>query len=174
MILVTGFEPFGGELVNPSEMALAELAMDHTVKTQILPVDFTKAFEVLRSAMDPEIEFILMLGQAGGSFKIRLESQAQEGEQVIINQLPVRKILDQAKAQLVEGGLSSWLELSSFAGTYVCNNLYFKVMSQLKTVPCLFVHMPYIPMQVQNKTPGIGCLGLQDQMKIIRSVIAQI
>lgn len=174
MILVTGFEPFGGELVNPSEMALAELAMDHSLKTQVLPVDFNKAFEVLRSAMEPDIEFILMLGQAGGSYKIRLESQAQDGDQVLINHLPVRKILDQAKSQLVESGLSSWLELSSFAGTYVCNNLYFKVMSQLKSVPSLFVHMPYIPMQVINKSPGIGSLGLQDQMTIIRSVIGQI
>jgi pyroglutamyl-peptidase len=74
-ILVTGFMPFLGEKINPSEMLANELAQNFPeVTSLILPVEFKKSFEVLKSHLkNTTYDYIVSLGEASRRSKIRLE-----------------------------------------------------------------------------------------------------
>ena len=69
-ILITGFEPFGGESVNPSWEAvklLPDTIDGHTVVKKLLPCVFVKAGDVLDAEIEREKpDFVLCVGQAGG------------------------------------------------------------------------------------------------------------
>ena len=82
MILLTGFEPFGGQPTNPS-WAAAVSARDLlrmaglAVEAVELPCVFGKAGTVLRRALDELApELVVCLGQAGGRERISLERVA--------------------------------------------------------------------------------------------------
>ena len=76
-ILVTGFEPFGGESINPSWEAvklLPDTFQDHTIVKKLLPCVFVKAGEVLDGIIqDEKPDFILCVGQAGGRANLTVE-----------------------------------------------------------------------------------------------------
>lgn len=181
-ILITGFDPFGGESVNPALEAVKgmkdEIAGAQIVKLEI-PTVFNKSIAKVREAMDREKpDVVLSIGQAGGRFAISPERVAinisdgriadNEGNQPIdepifadgapayFSTLPVKAMVEAIKAKGIPA------ELSNTAGTYVCNHVMYGVLYHIsKDFPGVrggFIHVPFIPQQVVAKknTPAMA------------------
>ncbi|MBK9364260.1 MAG: pyroglutamyl-peptidase I [Rubrivivax sp.] len=183
--LVTGFEPFDGDTVNPSWQIAQALhgqalhgASVHAVR---LPCSFDGALPVLRAALRRHRpQLVLALGQAARSV-ISLERVAlnvidaripdNAGAQPIdepaqpgapaayFGTLPIKAML----AALREAGIGA--EVSQTAGTFVCNHVFFGLMHALRRRPGVrggFVHVPLLPAQAAARGLGPGMpLGLQ-------------
>ncbi len=170
-VLVTGFGPFPGVAVNPTQ-ALA-LALDGrfvngaTVRARVLDVSFARAAQQLAQAvLATQPVALLHLGVAAGSTQIRLESQGAnriaadrpdiDGAWPSATCIDAQHPLDTALAtgvdlpsladRLNRRGLP--VQISDDAGRYVCNALYFaSLAAQLRSMtprPCLFAHVPLI------------------------------
>lgn len=182
-VLLTGFEPFGGEPVNPALEVLHELSGEriagHRVEPAALPVCFADGPRALIEAIERiRPALVVCVGQAGGRARMAIE-------RVAIN-LADARIADNAGAQpidraLIEGAPSAYFstlpvkalhaslnqhgvpaELSLSAGTYVCNAVFFALMHHLSTRPGVrggFVHIPYLPEQA-CRHPGAPSMSL--------------
>lgn len=182
-ILLTGFEPFAGEHVNPSwELARAlngELIADAVVVSAQLPCRFASAIDALRGAVEAcRPTLVLAVGQAGGSCGFALERVAinvddasipdNDGAQPVdvpvvpgapaayFSRLPIKAIV----AGLRDGGFPA--SISQTAGTFVCNHAFFGLMHALRDEPvrCGFMHIPFLPSQAARH-PGTPSLPLQ-------------
>lgn len=192
-ILLTGFEPFGGEAINPSLELINRLQAEswnqlqvHTLK---LPVVFGKAIEKLRVAVlevDPDI--VIGVGQAGGRTALSIERVAinvndapiadNEGNQPIdqminsrgqvahFSTLPVKKMMQAAQ----EAGVPA--VVSNSAGTYVCNHLMYGILDLLKGTKKLggFIHIPFLPAQVVKK-PTYASMALETMLRGLKAII---
>ena len=172
-ILLTGFEPFGGEMVNPSwEVASAldgEVIGGATVVAVQLPCVFAAALPALHAALaSHQPHWVLALGLAGSRSAISVE-------RVAVN-LADARIPDNAGAQPVDmsviaGGPAAYFtglpakaivaglqqaghlaELSHTAGSYVCNQVFYGLMHALSLgagsgVRGGFIHLPPLPEQ---------------------------
>lgn len=173
-ILLTGFTPFDGETVNPSQQlahAFHEQTLaGHTVIAGQLPTVFGDSLQALGVQMRKyRPVLVVCLGQAGGR-------SALSFERVAINVNDAR-IPDNAKQQpidtpVIEGGPAAYFsslpikamaqaardagvaaEISQSAGTFVCNHVFYGLMHKLaiqralKAVRGGFVHVPYLPEQ---------------------------
>ena len=147
-ILVTAFEPFGGEKLNPTEMVLGTIAE----YDRLLPAA------------------VIMLGQAGGRNAINLETTAKN---VMNGSNPDNAGFKPDHAPVVAGGadtLRSTLPKdkmiravetlgipcgeSGCAGEYVCNALFYGMLHHNKgSVPTGFIHVPYVREQGHEETP---------------------
>ncbi len=174
-ILLTGFEPFGGESINPAKEAV-KLVKDEIKGVQIVkcyvPVVFGKAIETVHEAMKKENpDAVLLIGQAGGRYEMTPERVAincddgripdNEGNQPVdqpvmadgpaayFSKLPIKKMVEYMKAANVPAAVSNT------AGTYVCNHLMYGVLYYLdKEFPDTiggFMHVPFLHEQVMNK-----------------------
>ena len=178
-VLVTGFEPFGGDAVNPS--ALAAQALDgkviavHRVVGAVLPCVFGKSLlMLLRELRRLKPELVLCVGLAGGRSGISVERVAINIEDAIIPDNAGKQPLDRQVARsgpvaywstlpikavvsaLREAGLEAWVSQS--AGTFVCNYLFYGLMRTLAKTPTVrggFIHVPYLPEQIENSLPSM-------------------
>ena len=181
-ILLTAFEPFGGDTVNPAQEAVA-LVADTVAGAQIVKIDvpvvFGKAIETVRAAMEHERpDAVLCIGQAGGRIGLTPERVAincddgripdNEGNQPVdqpvmadgapayFATLPVKAMVNAIKAAGVPASLSNT------AGTYVCNHLMYGVLYHIaKSYPAMrggFMHVPFLHEQVANRpnTPSLS------------------
>ena len=175
-VLVTGFDPFGGAVVNPSWTAVSLLhggSIDgRAVIGAQLPTEFGRSLRVLRQLMDTHRPaLVLCTGQAGGRSAISLErvainvndaripdnSGAQPidtpvvpgGPDAYFTRLPIKAML----AALLAEGLRA--EVSQTAGTFVCNHVFYGLLHLLATEPEHaavrggLVHVPWLPQQGQ-------------------------
>lgn len=190
MILVTGFQPFLGEAINPSTLLLRELRGLPHVETLLLPVEYDGSFHNLKVHLQQKFQFLLMLGQAGGAANIRLERVALNLEDAAISDegktlrqghlievsgpaaqfsdLPLNQWCQKIQSQQPEIGHR--IEVSNHAGTYVCNSLYYKVLRHFGP-NSLFVHLPFLPEQTKAKAPGTPNLELEDQKKLVLNLL---
>lgn len=174
VVLLTGFDAFGGESLNPSWLAVQALRgrqiAGHRVAAVQLPTVFDASITALRQAlMQHRPRLVMCVGQAGGRGAVSLE-------RVAINVNDAR-IADNAHAQpvdtpVVAGAPAAYFsslpikamqrdvalagiacEVSQTAGTFVCNHVFFGLMHFLatqrgfKTVRGGFVHVPFLPGQ---------------------------
>ena len=174
-LLITGFEPFGGEEINPSWQAVSRLPDEingYTLTKLLVPVVFGKAAEsVFRVADEIHPDVILCIGQAGGRNAITPELVAinlrhakildnagyQPKDEPIIkggacayfSTLPVRKMADAINSV----GIAS--QLSYSAGAYVCNDLLYTLLARFDGTQTRvgFIHIPYS--KEQSKEPCI-------------------
>jgi pyroglutamyl-peptidase len=175
-VLVTGFEPFGSDKVNPSWMAVQALhgrvVGDHRIVGAQLPTVFGRSALVLRDLLHRHHpDLVICTGQAGGRIALSLERVAinvedaripdNAGEQPVdtpvvaggpaayFSTLPIKAML----AALLEQGVNA--EVSQTAGTFVCNQVFYALMHELATRPDLghtrggFIHVPWLPGQGQ-------------------------
>ena len=194
-VLVTGFEPFGGERTNPSwdivEMLPAKIAGLRVEKCRV-PCEFGRAIEVVAEAIERhEPAVVLCLGQAGGRSRLGVERVAinvddagapdNAGAQPIDEPIaaggppayfatvPVRAMV----AAMRQAGVPA--ELSNTAGTYVCNHLMYGVLHFLaatgRAVRAGFVHVPYSESQVLDKA-GIAGMSIASMARGIEAGIA--
>ena len=175
-ILLTGFEPFGQESLNPSWEAVAEVP-DYFENSEVikvrLPVSFKKATEMLEQAVimyRPDVA--LCVGQAGGRFEINIERVAinladsskadndgycpvdtplrTDAPDAYFSNLPVKQLVEAVR----KAGIPA--VVSNSAGAYVCNSVFYTAMHLVHTrhpsMKAGFIHIPYMPCQAVEKT----------------------
>lgn len=182
MILLTGFEPFGGESVNPSwaaaQLAAAALQDGGREAAAVeLPCVFGRSAEVLRNAISRlEPTLVLCVGQAGGRSGVSIERVAinvddaripdndgnapidqpvrSGGPAAYFSTLPIKA----GRAAVAAAGIP--VEVSQTAGTYVCNHVFYALMDTLAGrdgVRGGFIHVPYSSEQgLQHGAPGLA------------------
>lgn len=189
-LLLTGFEPFGGETINPAWEA-AKLVNDHISEWEIhklrLPVTFSGAAERTISAakaLNPDV--ILCVGQAGGRKAVtpelvainlrfanipdnsgcapRDESVIPSGPDGLFATVPARQMAEAIRAAGVPG------QISYSAGAYVCNDLLYSLLYTYRNtrVRVGFVHVPFLPEQAKENQPS---LPLPDIVKALEAAI---
>ena len=172
-LLITGFEPFGGEKINPSWEAvklLPETIGEFELTKAEIPVVFEKAAEtVLAKAAEINPDAIICVGQAGGRTGVTPEMVAinlrfasipdnegnqpkdepcvEGGENAYFATLPVRKMVAAVSEKEIP------CSVSYSAGTYVCNDLIYHVLHKYEgtNVKACFIHVPFIPQQTTDK-----------------------
>lgn len=176
-LLVTGFDPFGGESVNPAREAvlcLPDTVGGYQVTKLEIPTVFGLAAEtVLRAAEELRPHAILCVGQAGGrsavtpevvAINLREASIPDNAGNIPVNTpvienapaayfatLPVRDMVRAVK----ERGIPC--ALSYTAGTFVCNDLLYTLLHRYRDtdVRVGFVHIPYLPEQAGEGVPSM-------------------
>ena len=185
-LLITGFEPFGGEEINPSWEAVLRLPdqiNEYTLSKLRLPVEFGGAAEcVLRVFEDTQPDVILCIGQAGGRNAITPELVAinlrhakipdnagyqptdepiiKDGNLAYFSTLPVRKMADAIQSS----GIAS--QVSYSAGAYVCNDLLYTLLSRFDGTQTRvgFIHIPYS--MEQGKEPAMELSQMVQALRI--------
>ena len=193
MVLITGFEAFGGETSNPSaEIARAldgKIIEGRPVVGAVLPCVFgTSAEELLRWLRVVRPELVVCVGQAGGRSAITPERVAINVDDALIpdnagvrpvdvpilrggpaaywSTLPIKAIV----AGLTAQGIPS--AVSTTAGTFVCNHVFYRLMHALvrrKGIRGGFVHVPFLPQQAKRGQPS---LPLDAMIAAITEVVA--
>ena len=190
-LLITGFEPFGGECINPSWEAVSKLPDiidEYKLNKLLIPVVFGKAAKrVLDVAKDIMPDVIISVGQAGGrnaitpelvainlrhasipdneSNKPIDETIAENAPKAYFSTLPVRKMADSVKAAGIPANVSY------SAGAYVCNDVLFTLLHHFSDTKTRvgFIHIPYCT--EQNKDPSMS---LEDIIKGLTVAIENI
>lgn len=179
-VLLTGFEPFGGEQVNPSWLvaqghASRQIA-GHRVVAACLSTTFDHALVELRKLMEVhQPALVICMGQAGGRAALSLERVAinindariadNRGSQPIdtpvvpagpsayFTTLPIKAMLHALQAKGIPA------EISQTAGTFVCNHVFYGLMHELATHRHMkhtrggFIHVPWLPEQGRPAMP---------------------
>ena len=180
-ILVTGFDPFGGEPINPAIESVKRLP-DNIVGAEIIKLEIPtvrkKSLEKIEEAINehnPDI--ILSIGQAGGRFDISIERVGinlddfripdNEGNQIIDEpvfpdgensyfvKLPVKAMVQNVQKNNIPASVSYT------AGTFVCNHVLYGVLYLIEKKyngkKSGFIHIPFLPEQVVDKrnTPSM-------------------
>ena len=170
-VLITGFEPFDGEAVNPSWEVVSRL--DNAiiggcrVVARQLPCVFGEALIELNAAIDSlSPTLVLSVGQAGGRTDISVERVAinvddaripdnrgnqpvdtpivRNGPAAWFSSLPIKAIV----SALRDAGIPA--SVSQTAGTFVCNHVMYGLLHKLSGIPEAkggFIHIPYLPQQ---------------------------
>lgn len=194
-VLITGFEPFGGEHTNPSwQTAAAVEAAAGTSGPEITAVQlscvFGTALDELRDAVDTcEPDLVLCLGQAGGRTGLGVERVAVNIDDARIPDNAGRQPVDEP---VVAGGPTAYFaslpvkacvaaareagvpaSVSQTAGTFVCNHVFYGLGHLIATGrPGLrggFVHVPYAPHQVTDRAEP--SLSVRDMATGVRAVL---
>ena len=184
-ILITGFEPFDNEPINPSWEAvklLPDTIDGHEVVKRELPCVFVKAGDVLDGFIqETEPDFVLCIGQAGGNANLQIEKVGinymdgriadnegyqpvdeiikEDGDTAYFSNLPVKAIVNAVR----KAGIPA--SVSYTAGTYVCNyTLYVTMYLINKKYPNIkggFMHIPYALEQAIDKPADKPTMSLQ-------------
>lgn len=177
-LLITGFDPFGGEGINPSWEAvrlLEDTIGEYRLTKLQLPTVFSRAADLLLEAADRlQPDAVLCVGQAGGRAGITPEviginlrearipdneGHQPQNEPVIpggpaayFATLPVREMVRAMQA----GGLPASLSYS--AGAFVCNDVLYSLLHRFDgtAVRAGFVHVPYLPGQAGGDKPSMS------------------
>ncbi|MCR6481481.1 pyroglutamyl-peptidase I [Amycolatopsis sp. OK19-0408] len=187
-VLLTGFEPFGGEPVNPSWQAVSLVgARRDDVAAVELPCAFEASLPALRAAVEEHRpSLVVCVGQAGGRLEVSLE-------RVAINLIDAR-IPDNAGAQpvdvpVVPGAPAAYFTslpvkacvaairaagvpaaVSHTAGTYVCNQVFYGLRHHFSELRGGFVHVPFSPEQVAASGKPGASLGV-DRVAVALEVL---
>ena len=196
-ILVTGFDPFGGEKVNPALEAVKSLpSVIHgaEIRWVEIPTVFYQSAEVLETEIvryQPDV--VLCIGQAGGRASLTPERVAinqddaripdnqgnqpidtpirLDGEAAYFSTLPIKAMVQGIK----EVGLPA--TVSNTAGTFVCNHLMYQALyladKKFPNMRAGFMHIPYMTEQVVNK-PNTASMCLKDIVRGIEAAIGAI
>lgn len=187
-VLVTGFDPFGGETMNPAYEAvklMPDTIEGHEIIKVEVPTVFGKSINVLDEAIakhNPDI--VVCVGQAGGRVGITPERVAinqddarikdnegnqpidtdifKDGKPAYFSTLPIKKIVEDIKEAKIPASVSNT------AGTFVCNHIMYGLMYLIDTkYPNIrggFVHVPFATEQVVDK-PTSPSLSLEEISK---------
>lgn len=194
-VLVTGFQPFGGETINPSLEAVKLLqgltVDDYEVVTGEIPVvryEATEKIVELIKQYHPEI--VINVGQAGGRLEISVERiginiddyrlpdnggnapvdepVAADGPAAYFATLPIKAMV---KAMVAEGVPAS---VSNTAGTYLCNHVAYAVPHYIATqhlaIRSCFIHIPFLPEQAAGKS-GRPSMALETIVKGLKAAV---
>ena len=171
-LIITGFDPFGGEKVNPAWEAVSRLPDTvggyRLTKLQIPTVFGQAAEQVLAAARLDAPDVILCVGQAGGREAVTPEriaincmdaripdnagnqpcemSVIPGGSDGIFSTVPVRRMADAIEKAGIPG------KVSNTAGTFVCNDTLYRLLHHYAAtaVRVGFIHVPHLPEQAKD------------------------
>jgi pyroglutamyl-peptidase len=192
-VLLTGFDAFGGNAINPSWLVVQALngqtVEGHKVLAAQLPTEFAASRQQLAALLRlHQPALVLCLGLAGGRAGLSLERIAinvqdarladnagaqpiddpivKSGPAAYFSTLPIKAMLQ----ALTAAGIPA--EVSQTAGTFVCNHVFYVLMHALKKQRGAararggFVHVPYLPGM------GVPCMPLEETVRGLRVAIA--
>lgn len=192
LLLITGFDPFGGEKTNPSYEAV-KLLPDKLGNIAVIKKELPTSFSAAPRLLYEEIEsinpdFVILTGQAGGRSAVTPERVAincadasipdndgacpcdktiyEDAPAAYFSTLPIKKMVSALK----DGGIPS--AVSNTAGTYVCNRVMYEALhiahkraeNGKKSFLAGFIHVPYIPSQVKDRQ-GVPSMELEEIAK---------
>lgn len=174
-VLVTGFDPFGGESVNPAYEAVKQIP-DQVAGAQVIKVEIPTVFDKAGEAVEKAIiehnpDIVLCIGQAGGRAGISVEKVAinlqearipdnegrqpfdkkvrEDGENAYFATVPVKAMVK----HIEDNGIPA--HISYTAGTYVCNDtmysLLYMINKKYNNIKGGFIHVPYDTAQIKGK-----------------------
>ncbi len=184
-VLLTGFEPFNKAAINPAWEAVRALegwgGPNFRVEVRQLPCVFDEANDALTAMVDelyPDI--VIAVGQAGGRAEISVERVAinvddasildnagrqpidrpirVDGPAAYFATLPIKAMV----AAMRDKGLTAGV--SQTAGTFVCNHVFYGLMHHTagKPVKAGFIHVPFLPEQVEGREDNPPSMALED------------
>ena len=195
-VLLTGFEPFGGESINPSGEIARQLhgavIGGHEVMGALLPCVFGEAITELKKQMKAvQPALVICVGQAGGRREITPERVAINVDDARIADNAGRRPVDRP---IVRGGPAAyWSTLpikaivaelrrreipaavSQTAGTFVCNHVFYGLMHELRRRKNLrggFIHVPFLPDQAGRHGAEQASLPLATMVTAIETAVA--
>ena len=187
-ILITGFDPFGGENINPALEAVKKLP-DTILGQEIIKIEIPTVFRKSLEKIEENIQkhnpdVVISVGQAGGRFGVTPERVAiniddarikdnegnqpidisiyEDGENAYFSNLPIKAMVK----EMTDNGIPA--SVSNTAGTFVCNHVMYGILYLIdKKYPNIkggFIHVPYIPSQVVTK-PNNPSMSIDDIAK---------
>lgn len=187
-ILITGFDPFGGESINPALEAVKKLPTT-ILDSEIIKIEIPTVFEKSLKKIEENIikhnpDVVISVGQAGGRFGVTPERVAiniddarikdnegnqpidikifEDGENAYFSNLPIKAMVK----EMTDNGIPA--SVSNTAGTFVCNHVMYGILYLIdKKYPNIkggFIHVPYIPSQVVTK-PNNPSMSIDDIAK---------
>ena len=194
-VLVTGFDPFGGEQVNPAFEAVKllpeQIAGAEIIKLEI-PTVFSRSAVVVEEAIQKhQPDVVINVGQAGGRSCVTVEKVAinlaearipdndgeqplntplkEDGETAYFATIPVKAMVQNVRNHQLP------CHISYTAGTYVCNAVMYNVLYMTKknypNVRAGFIHVPYATEQVVDKPNGTVSMSLETIAKSLEYCI---
>ena len=193
-VLITGFDKFGSESINPSSLCVNSLPdnIDNIeIKKITLPTIFKDSSHVLEeniASFSPNI--VICVGQAGGRSKITPERIAiniddaripdnignspidetirKDGENAYFSTLPIKAIVDELNKNNIPSAISNT------AGTFVCNHIMYDALyitsKKYPNIKAGFIHIPYIEEQILDK-PNIPYMKKEDIIVALELII---
>jgi pyroglutamyl-peptidase len=195
VVLVTGFEPFGGDTTNPSWDICTQLPGEIAgvrVETLRVPCEFRRSIEVIAEAIERHHPtLVICLGLAGGRNRLGVERVAinvddaripdnagaqpldeliaPNGPPAYFATLPVKAMVAAIRAAGVPA------EISNSAGTYVCNHVMYGVLHYLAAsghrARAGFIHVPYSEREVIDKHEAPS-MAIASMVKGVEAAIA--
>jgi pyroglutamyl-peptidase len=187
-ILLTGFEPFGNALLNPSGEIVKQISSEN-IFISILPVSYTQSAErLLELIAEHKPDVVMCLGQAEGRTSITPERVAinlddarladnegvlrndlkilENGPDAYFTTLPIKEMVEAMKAANVPATIS----LS--AGAFLCNHIFYVAQHKLAgtNVRSGFVHVPLMDEQA-GEFPGIPTMPLDQMVTAVRAML---
>jgi pyroglutamyl-peptidase len=199
VVLLTGFDAFGGDAVNPSWLAVQQLdgrvLAGHRIVAAQLPTQFGESLQKLKQLVDVlRPQLAICVGQAGGRAALSIERVAiniddapipdnagrqpvdepiaPRGPAACFSTLPIKAMMQEVQ----HAGLA--VEISQTAGTFVCNHVFYGLMQLLRRKAFAgtrggFIHVPWLPEQAPAGQP---CMPLKDMVRglevAVRSALA--
>lgn len=191
-ILVTGFDPFGEDVINPAIEAVkclpSEINGVEIIQLEI-PTVFRKSAEIVRKAIvEEQPDYILNIGQAGGRAELTPERVAiniddariadnagqqpidqkiqETGNEAYFSQLPIKAMVEYMNKENIPASVSNT------AGTFVCNHIMYQTLfltaTEFPEVKAGFMHIPFIPEQVIHR-PNTPSMSLEDIVRGIKA-----
>ena len=194
-ILLTGFDPFGGEKINPA-FAVVQRMPELFDSTQMITLEVPTVYnisiqQVIAKIIEHQPDAWLGIGQAGGRADIAVERVAlnlndgrmadnagfQPLDEPIDAAGPAAYFATLPARAMVEGMRKANIpaSLSYSAGTFVCNHLMYGVLNfiQRRGLPMRagFIHIPYLPQQVLDKPAGTPSLALEMAVQAVETAL---
>ena len=193
-VLLTGFEPFNQEPINPAWETVRALdgwgEGDFIVAARQLPCVFVDANAVMRTLIDElKPELVIAIGQAGGRVDLSVERVAINVDDAPIKDNAQQQLIDEP---IVRGGPAAYFStlpvkaivaalraaglpasVSQTAGTFVCNHVFYGLMHAVagrEDVKAGFIHIPYLPEQAARH-PGAASMSLGQMIEGIRVAV---
>lgn len=153
-VFVTGFDAFGDNAVNPSELLVHALEnrLKDRAKFEVLPTSYFRCRDRLELIVSQKPKIMIMFGYSKNSKGLKLESltrnavnqklidndgQSLRGEIIVGGPATIHTLVDLDKLKTAAGGTAY---LSENAGGYVCNFAYY--LALYNRVPAIFIHVP--------------------------------
>lgn len=196
-ILVTGFDPFGGEKINPAFEVVKKLKDSiegaDIVKLQIPTAFYSSINKIIEKINEVNPSVVLMIGQAGGRFDVTIERVGinvddaripdNENQQPVDNPIdpeglpahfatiPIKAIVQEIRTKNIPASVSNT------AGTYVCNHVMYGILNHIYknklNMKAGFIHIPFLLEQVIAK-PNTPAMSLETMVAAIEAAIAAI
>jgi len=194
-IIVTGFDPFGGESINPAFEAVRRLP-DVLAGVELIKLEVPTVFNGAVQGVTAQIDALqpdawLGVGQAGGRCDISVERVAinihdgriadnagyqptdepgdPAGPAAYFATLPLREMV----AAMRRAGIPA--SISNSAGTFVCNHLMYGVLHHIQrgglAVRGGFIHIPYLPQQAVNKPNTTPSMALETVVEALSAAL---